>query len=295
MKKYEIVDKTPADNSTENTGGNFGVITPEWSLGEIILSEKIRDTLDDAIAFCINKDKIVEEWGLKRFLKGKGGSVGINFFGPPGTGKSIAADAFANEIGMNVIRADYSEITGNLFGDTEKNLTKLFENAENNNALIFFDEADALLSKRHGGTKSSENTNQIKSHLLTLLDRSKVVIVFATNFFENYDKAFFRRILFHVEFEMPNFEQRVQIWKFHLDETIPKSVSYDDLSELTNGIAGGDIKNLALKLCIKLSSKKINSIDIETVRMEVEKYKKSLEVSEGMKLVDKLPDEIINP
>lgn len=286
--KYSI--STPAKDQNDSEEKDYGILEPEWTLEEIILTEAIRDTLDDIVAFCTNKEKITSDWQLSRFLKGKGGSIGTNFYGQPGTGKSIAAEGLAKAIGQNLIKADYSEITDSLLGGTEKKLTQLFEKAEKNNALIFFDEADGLIGQRSSGTKSAENTNQIKSHLLTLLDRSKTVVVFATNLFENYDKAFFRRILFHVGFEMPSFEQRVDLWKFHLSENVPKEISYEELSELSEGLAGGDIKNLTLKLCIKLSSKKINSIQHETVKAEIDKYKKAIEASQGGRIVDKLPE-----
>jgi SpoVK/Ycf46/Vps4 family AAA+-type ATPase len=287
-RKYSIVDSSSDakiskdDQEKKETDKGYNIYPPEWTLNEIIITKSVRDTLDDVVTFCKQKDKIVNEWDLKRFLKGTGGTTGINFYGPPGTGKSIAAEAIAEAIGMNIIRADYSEISDSLFGGTEKKLTELFKNAEQNNAIIFFDEADGLLSKRTSGTKSSETNNQIKSHLLTLLDRSKAIIIFATNFFENYDKAFFRRILFHVGFETPTHEQLVDLWKFHLNERIPKNITYDKLAELSMGLAGGDIKNLTLKLCIKLSSGRVHEINESVVEVEISKYKASLKASEKM-------------
>lgn len=286
---FKIVGMEAENNGKD--AKDYGVINPEWTLSEVVLSPKVEDSIEDIIAFCKNREKIVEDWELKKFLKGKGGTTAINFFGSPGTGKSIAAEALANAIGKTLIKADYSEIMDNMLGGSEKKLSELFTRAEANNSILFFDEADGLLSKRHSGSKASESTNQIKSHLLTLLDRSNLVIIFATNFFENYDKAFFRRILFHVEFEMPDATQRIDIWKFHLSQNVPKSVTYEELANETDDLAGGDIKNIALKLCIKLSAKKLESIDLDTVKSEVDKYRTSLAASQGGKLVDNLPDE----
>lgn len=276
MKNYTILDEADA---TQDTKQDYGIIVAEWSLEEIILPAPTKNTLDDVIAFCRNKEKIVQSWDLGRFLKGKGGTIAINFFGAPGTGKSITAEALAKAVDKNIIRADYSEISDSLFGGTEKKLTELFEKAERNNAVIFFDEADALLSKRNSDSQLSENKNQIKSHLLTLLDKSNVVIIFATNLFENYDKAFFRRILFHVEFKMPDLQQRIELWKFHLSEKVPREVSYKELAKETDLLAGGDIKNLTLKLCIKLSRKGITTINKQAVQQEVKKYRDALKAS----------------
>jgi SpoVK/Ycf46/Vps4 family AAA+-type ATPase len=281
MKNWKVVENKSDEKN--NDAKDYGIIIPEWNLEEIVLSPNVKNDIDDIISFCSNRQKIIEDWDLKKFLKGKGGTTAINFFGLPGTGKSIAAEALAHSIGKTLIKADYSEIMDNMLGGSEKKLSELFERAEKNNALLFFDEADGLLSKRHSGSKSSENTNQIKSHLLTLLDGSNIIIVFATNFFENYDKAFFRRILFHVEFEMPDMNQRIDLWKFHLSAKIPKSVSYEDLALETENLAGGDIKNIVLKLCIKLSANRIPIIDLSTMKQEVEKYRNSLAASQGNK------------
>lgn len=278
------------EKPNEKQASDYGVITPEWTLSEIVLAPKVKDSVDDIIAFCKEKEKIIEEWELKKFLKGKGGATAMNFFGAPGTGKSILAEAIAKALGRKLIKADYAEITDSLMGGTEKKLSDIFERAEKNDAILFFDEADGLLNKRNSGSKNAETTNQIKSHLLTLLDRSNIVIIFATNLFENYDKAFFRRILFHVQFEMPDLTQRIDLWKFHLSSKIPKTISYEELAEMSNTLAGGDIKNITLKLCIKLSANKIDVLDKKTVEVEIEKYLQSLAASQGGRIVDKLPD-----
>jgi SpoVK/Ycf46/Vps4 family AAA+-type ATPase len=278
----EVKTHLTSEQATESkTKAESTVIKPEWTLSEIILPADVKNEIDDIVSFCKQKSKIVDEWDLKKFLKGKGGTIGINFYGPAGTGKSILAEGLANATGKNLIKADYSEITDSLLGGTEKKLTQLFESAEKNNAVVFFDEADGLIGQRSSGSKSAENTNQIKSHLLTLLDRSNIVVVFATNLFENYDKAFFRRILFHIGFKLPDFSQRKSLWEFHLSERIPKEITYEALAEISDGLSGGDIKNITLKLCIKLSSEKIKSIDNEVVMDIIKSYKAAIEASQN--------------
>ena len=179
---------------------SFEAIDPEWDLDELILDDKTKESLNDAISFCSQRDTLVERWNLKRFMKGEGGCTGINMYGEPGTGKSCAADAIAKAIGAKIVKVNYSEIQSEKWGGTEKNLNNLFQEARENKLVVFFDEADSLLSRRQSNGANADTNNEIRSHLLTLLDRNNVVVVFATNFFENYDRAFFRRILFHIKF-----------------------------------------------------------------------------------------------
>ena len=189
---------------------------PHWNLDEIILNDETKNQLNDAVVYLRKKKTIVEEWNLKRFLKGGRGCTGINMYGKPGTGKSIAAEAIAKAAGMKIIKVDYSEIQNEKWGGTERQLTTLFKNASDTDSIIFFDEADSLLGKRQSEGANSETNNQIKAHLLTLLDEYDVVVLFATNLFENYDRAFFRRILFHISFPLPSKNELNRLWQFHL-------------------------------------------------------------------------------
>lgn len=265
---------------------------PQWSFDEVVLRKEIRDTLNDVVSFCENKDTLIKEWDLNRFLKGNS-SVGINFYGEPGTGKTISAEAVANALGKKIIKADYSEIQDSKWGATEKNLTELFKKAESNGSIILLDEADGLLGKRAESGSNANTANEIKSHLLTLIDKSNVIIFYSTNLFKSFDRAFFRRILYHINIPMPNKEELVSIWKYHLEgkpEKPPKKklpidyskFLYDDIADACVGIlAGGDVKNLTLKLCVKLAAETITTLTTENVKAEIENYKKSLADSRG--------------
>lgn len=251
-------------------------VNPQWTLDEIIMSNQVREAVDDVIAFCKNQKQIVEEWELGRFLKGGGGCLGINMHGSPGTGKSITAEAIANAVGRQIIMVKLSEMIDSLQGQTEKNLTELFDKAQEGKYIILFDEADSLLSKRSSGTNNADATNIIKSHLLNLMDRKNVIVIFTTNFFKNYDRAFVRRILFNIHFSDPAKEELVKLWKFHLTPKIPKDVTYEQLADLSEGLTGGDIKHLTLKICTRLSSKRISKLDEESMKTIIEEYKKSI-------------------
>ncbi|MDO4950398.1 MAG: ATP-binding protein [Bacteroidales bacterium] len=269
---------------------------PKWRLEQIILNEKVRETILDVIIFCQNKDRLIKEWGLNNFLKGNS-SIGINLYGEPGTGKTITAEAIAQALGKKIIRVDYSELQDSKWGQTEKNLSLLFKNAEENGSVIFLDEADGLLGKRTTNSSNSNTANEIKSHLLTLIDRSNVIIVYATNLFKNFDRAFFRRILYHVKYPRPNNEELVELWKFHLGDPkilermnlsfikeIPKnmdSFSYAEIAQHSVGLAGGDIKNITLKLCVKICAGKIAALSTIDVKNEIDTYRQSSEDSKG--------------
>lgn len=258
-------------------------VKPQWALDEIIMSHQVREAVDDAIAFCKNQKQIVEEWNLDRFLKGDGGCLGINMHGSPGTGKSITAEAIANAIDRQIIMVKLSEMIDSLQGQTEKNLTELFDTAQEGNYIILFDEADSLLSKRSSGTNNADATNIIKSHLLNLMDRKNVIVIFTTNFFKNYDRAFVRRILFNIYFPDPTKEELVQLWKFHLTPKVPKDVTYEQLADLSDGLTGGDIKHLTLKICTRLSSKRIDKLDEESMRIIIDEYKNSIKQNKVLK------------
>ena len=106
---------------------SFVPCIPHWDLNEIIMSNLVRESIEDAIAFCKHRDTIVEKWELKRFLKGSGGCLGINMHGNPGTGKSISAEAIAKAIDKKIIMVKLSEMVDSLQGQTEKNLSQLFD------------------------------------------------------------------------------------------------------------------------------------------------------------------------
>lgn len=270
----------PSSTSMENK--HFIEESPRWTLDEIVLNPQVKDTLEDFILFCQSKNTLIEKWGLNEFLKGTT-SIGINLYGEPGTGKSISAEAIAHSLGKKIIMADFSELIDKHWGNTEKHLTALFKQAEESDCVIFIEEADGLLGQRSGTDSNSSAMNGVKAHLLKLIDRSSAIIIYATNLFENFDRAFFRRILYHVKYPLPIKDELISLWKKHIgNPNIPKSLSdfsYEDIAEMSNGLSGGDIKNITLKLCVKLASSKINEVSNDCVRTEIEKYKKSLEDS----------------
>ena len=265
----------------------FNEVEPRWDLDEIILNPETKEEIKDIIAFCQNQKELIEKFDLDKFLKGRA-SVGINLYGSPGTGKSITAEAIAKSLGRKMIEVNYADIQSEKWGGTEKRLSTLFKCAEENGTVIFMDEADGLMGKRGSGA-NSDVANQIKSHLLTLVERSNVFIIYATNLFENMDRAFFRRILFHVNYPMPKHDELVELWKLHIgSDNIPKvenEFSYDELAKMSEGtLAGGDIKNITLKLCVKIGVEHISALTNDIVKKEIDLYQKSLNDSKGIRV-----------
>lgn len=291
---YEFFDNHQTDDSGNKKGGNvratFHPILPEWNLEQIVLPDNLREQLSDIVAFCKNKERIIQDWELYRFMKGKG-CIGINLWGIPGTGKSIAAEAIASELGMKLIQASYSTLMDSLQGNTEKNITALFETAVKENCVILFDEADGLLSARKTSGANSDSANLIKSHLLNILDRSTAIVVFTTNFFKSYDRAFVRRILWNIEVPAPGVEELTQIWELHLGKNVPKEISYEKLAKLTMElseaksikITGGDVRKLTLMFCTQLTSGRYSLITNEVAAQVIDKYLNDLQESHPSK------------
>ncbi|MBR1785176.1 MAG: ATP-binding protein [Bacteroidales bacterium] len=278
---------SPRRNQRAGRGG-FEEREPRWGLDGIVLQETVKAEVQAAIDFCKHQQELIERFELdERFLKGRA-SVGINLYGPPGTGKSITAEAIAKALDKKLIVANYADLLDSQWGGTEKQLSAVFEQAQASGSIIFMDEADGIMGRRTSQGANSETNNQIKSHLLTLTDSSNVIVIYATNLFENIDRAFFRRILFHIKVPMPTKEELAELWRLHIgSENLPKKrgeFSYEELAAMSEGqLAGGDIKNIALKLCVKIGCGHVDAISTQLVRQEIDKYKQSLADSRGEK------------
>ncbi len=268
MKYHVVKDKTEQNQRPE-----FIATLPRWNINDVVLSTSIADQLEEVTCFIENSRVLLEDWEFKRFMKNCRG-VTINFYGPPGTGKTITADAVAEKLGKMIIKVNYADIESKYLGETSKNLQALFKAAEKTNSVLFFDEADAILGQRiaHVSHAADYGINAAKSTLLTCLDCFSTVTIFATNLFKNYDSAFLRRILFHIEFPMPDSEQRTKLWELHLPQKVPKNISYRKAAELSEGLSGGDIRNLSIKLALQLLTKRISFIDDDTVITHMESY-----------------------
>src|SRR6187397_3535032 len=189
-------------------------VLPTRTFDDVILPPATRLALDQALVHVTSHDLIFNRWGLgERHPSGL--ALAFNFAGPPGTGKTICAEAIAQSLGLRLLLVRYAELESLWMGETPKNVAAIFRAAREEGAVLLFDEADAIATRRstvidHGFQRES---NTVVSVLLQELERFNGVVIFATNLAENFDPAFERRIRTHVLFEMPGVEERERIWQ----------------------------------------------------------------------------------
>lgn len=221
-------------------------IEPRHTWEDIVLPVDTIEQLKEVGGYIKHKGKVFADWGFEKKLSlGKG--LNVLFVGPSGTGKTMAAEILAGKVGLDLYKIDLSSVVSKYIGDTEKNLQKIFNEAETSNAILFFDEADALFGKRSEIKDSHDRYANIEiNYLLQKMEEHEGIVILASNFKKNIDEAFLRRMHFAIEFPLPDEKSRKQIWKniFPEDTPVGKDVDYDFLAGLK--ITGGNIKNVAL-------------------------------------------------
>jgi SpoVK/Ycf46/Vps4 family AAA+-type ATPase len=225
-------------------------IEPRRSFDDVVLPERTLQALNHALALVRKHDLIFRQWGLaERHTTGLG--LAFHFAGPPGTGKTICAEALAFTLHRKLLVVRYSELESRWVGQTAKHVASVFRAAERQDAVLFFDEADAIAGRRFTVMQAAvdREANSVVSVLLHELETFPGVVIFATNLAANMDPAFERRIRTHILFEMPDAEARERIWRVqvHPRKTpLAEDVDFRALAE-TYPRSGGDIKNAVLK------------------------------------------------
>jgi SpoVK/Ycf46/Vps4 family AAA+-type ATPase len=228
-------------------------IVPRRTFDDVILRPATRRALDTALAHVTQHDLIFNRWGLgERHPTGL--ALAFNFAGPPGTGKTICAEAIAHSLGRRLLLVRYAELESLWMGETPKNVAAIFRTARDERAVLLFDEADAIAARRstsvdHGFQRES---NTVVSVLLQELEWYDGVVIFATNLAANFDPAFERRIRTHVLFEMPGEAERAQIWRVQLHPARTPLAADVDFQALARRyeLSGGDIRNAVLKAAL---------------------------------------------
>ncbi len=226
---------------------------PKFSLDQIILSDEERGEIKNSLTLLQRQDLIYDVWGFGE-IDSKPRLI-LNFYGLPGTGKTMTAHALANQLDIDILLINYSDIESKYVGDAPKNLVQAFEEAKKTKALLFFDEADSFLGKRVENVTSSsdQSVNSLRSQMLIELENFEGVVIFATNLVKNYDAAFESRILKHIEFKLPSKENRIKILDLMLLPTIPYKENFnrketlDKIAEITKGYSGRELKNAVLE------------------------------------------------
>lgn len=229
-------------------------IIPHHTWNDIVLQEDTKEQLKEVSGYIKYKGIVYTDWGFdKKLSLGKG--LNVLFSGPSGTGKTMAAGIIAGEVGLDIYKIDLSSMVSKYIGETEKNLQKIFNEAETSNAILFFDEADALFGKRAETRDSHDRYANIEiNYLLQKMEEHEGIVILATNFKKNIDEAFLRRMHFAIEFLPPDEMSREQIWKniFPLDTPLEGDIDFGFLSKFK--ITGGNIKNIALSAAFLAAS-----------------------------------------
>lgn len=225
-------------------------IVPRRSFDDVVLPERTRRALDQALVQATSHDLIFRRWGLgERHTTGLG--LAFNFAGPSGTGKTICAEAVAHALGRRLLIVRYAEVESMWMGETAKAVAAVFRYAREQDAVLFFDEADAIASRRSTSLQhaAQRESNAVVSVLLQELEAFNGVVIFATNMAANFDPAFERRIRTHVLFEMPGVEEREKIWRVQVHPRLTPLAPDVDFRALAEryAVSGGDIHNAVLK------------------------------------------------
>ena len=235
------------------------ITTPlEWE--DMSLDYDTLESIGEINTWIEHQCTILEDWGLKRILKPGYRAL---FYGPPGTGKTLAATLLGKKNNMDVYRVDLSMIVSKYIGETEKNLAKVFDMAENRNWILFFDEADALFGKRTStNTSNDRHANQEVAYLLQRIEDFPGTVILATNLKSNIDEAFSRRFQSIIYFPMPDEELRADLWR----SMLPPQWLGEDAEELIamaaeTELSGGSIANVVRRCAVILVEQNSTRLD----------------------------------
>ena len=222
-------------------------VTTTFGWDDLILPPKQQSQLRELETAIRNSSGVLQDWNFQsRLPYGRG--ITALFSGPSGTGKTMAAGILARELGLDLYKIDLARVVSKYIGETEKNLDRIFEQAEDANAMLFFDEADALFGKRSAIKDAHDRYANIEiAYLLQKMEERLGVTILASNLKTNMDDAFVRRIRFGIEFPMPEYAQRLEIWR----SSLPREIRLSDDVDLTVlakrlRVSGGAIMNVCV-------------------------------------------------
>jgi AAA+ superfamily predicted ATPase len=234
----------------------------EWS--DLILSDATEKQLKEVETWIKHNDTLLYDWQMSRLIKPGFRAL---FFGPPGTGKTMAASLLGKHTGHEVYRIDLSSMVSKYIGETEKNLATLFDRAENKKWMLFFDEADALFGKRTGVRDAHDRfANQEVSYLLQRIEEFNGISILASNFKSNLDDAFTRRFQSVVYFPMPKPAERLRMWH----QMLPPTVKLDPAIQLKAisdkyELSGSNILNVIHFCCLQALADGSNTVSLQNL------------------------------
>ncbi len=233
--------------SSSRLGELAAHLDPAYSWSDLVLPERQLDLLRSISAYLRHRDQVLSEWGYEVTVSRTQG-LKVLFAGESGTGKTMAAQVLGAQLGLDLFRVDLATIVSKYIGETEKNLERIFTAADGSNAILFFDEADALFGKRSEVSDSHDRYANIEvAYLLQRMEAYPGAVILATNFRRNIDDAFVRRLDFLIDFPFPEAEDRRRIWRLVLPPAAPLAddVDFDFLAERFK-LSGGAIRNCSL-------------------------------------------------
>ncbi len=250
---------------------------PRHDLDKLILHPEVKTDIHSGLRALEIRADLDRIWNLSAIQPQQGRCI-LNFYGPPGTGKTRAALGIALRLGKPLYQVDYSAVISKYLGDTAKHIKAAFAAARDHGAVLFFDEADSLLSKRVStGESCSTSINQNRNCLMQELDHFDGVVIVTTNLFENYDPALLRRIQRHIKFRVPDASMRRELFAFHLPNPDRVQADYAILAELSKGLSGGDILNV----CVNAIH--AGSVDADTSKWKVTQKMLEREIAKAKK------------
>lgn len=226
--------------------GNVKLVQSAYKLDDLKLPKEQKATLINICNHVIFRNKVFDNWEMdKKYAYGKG--VSALFVGPPGTGKTMAANVLSSMLNLQLYRVDISQIVDKYIGETEKKLEEIFAIAENSNMILFFDEADAIFGKRSEVSEAKDRfANTETSYILQRIEDYDGIVILASNYKKNIDEAFMRRIRYLIEFQLPSPEIRKDIWMSCFTDKVPlDDIDFDYLANQFE-LSGGSIKNIVL-------------------------------------------------
>ena len=234
-------------SSRVSLDGLAKILVPRAAWEDLVVPADILDQLQEICAHCRHRARVFHQWGFGRTVSAEQGTYGL-LVGPSGTGKTLAAEVIAGALNTDLAKVDLSAVVSKYIGETEKNLERVFKAASGSDAVLFFDEADALFGKRSEVRDAHDRYSNIEvSYLLQRLEAHDGIVILASNLAQNMDDAFTRRLHFEVQLPFPDERSRLAIWRRHIPPDAPVSEDLD-FAQLacTFKISGGGIRNVAL-------------------------------------------------
>jgi len=251
--------------------GILWIKDPEVKFEQLVLNDRVKRQVEIALWQFANLEKALETYGVAGKIPYGKGTIML-FYGPPGTGKTATAEAIAHQLGKKLGYVQYDRLYSKWFGDSEKNVRHLFEEARDADCVLLFDEADSCFGRRLDEFHSTDRGhNTITNILMQEIERFRGLAILTTNREFAMDKAFERRILLKLEFGIPATEERVQLWRIFLGSCplMGADVSFEELAS-RYPLSGGNVKNVVIKAVTVAAreNRQITMADLESAAIE---------------------------